>query len=154
MDELTREEAMEVLEREYVAHLGVIADEAPYVTPMSYVVDDSRILFRTMPGRKLEGIRSNPSVCIEVSRFDGETGDWVSVIVRGTARLVEDPDTRQETVVRLFEKYEKVMGSPLSRSGGLVPLGGDPQVVEVPIDHVSGMSSGRGMHVRTKPGRL
>jgi nitroimidazol reductase NimA-like FMN-containing flavoprotein (pyridoxamine 5'-phosphate oxidase superfamily) len=154
MDELTREEALQVLEREYVAHLGVIADGAPYVTPMSYVLDQSRILFRTMPGRKLEGIRSNPTVCIEVSRFDRETGDWVSVIVRGTARLVDDPDTRQDTVVRLFEKYEEVMGSPLSRSGGLVPLGGDPQVIEVPIDHVSGMSSGRGMHVRTKPGRL
>ncbi len=154
MDELTREEALEVLEREFVAHLGVIVDGLPYVTPMSYVTDGNRILFRTMPGRKLDGIRTHPSVCIEVSHFDRDTGDWVSVIVAGTARFVDDPDVRQDTIVRLFEKYERVMGSPLSRSGGLVPLGGDPQVIEVPIDHVSGMSSGRGMHVRTKPGRL
>lgn len=154
MEPLTREEALEVLEGEPVAHLGVITGELPYVTPMSFVVDGDRVLFRTMAGKKLDAIRSNPSVCIEVSRFDGQTGDWVSVIVKGSARLVDDPNTTQEIISRLFDKYEEVMGSPLSGSSGLVPLGGQPYVIEVPIDSISGMSSGRGIHVRTKPGRL
>ena len=154
MELLTHDEAMEILEREPVAHLGVIVDGAPYVTPMSYVSDGGRVLFRTMSGEKLDGIRSSPSVCIEVSRFDEETGDWVSVIVKGVARLVDDPDTRQATIALLFEKYEHVMGSPLSAGGGLLPLGGQPYVIEVPIERISGMCSGRGMHARTKPGRL
>ena len=152
MESVTREEALEVLANQPVAHLGIVIDGSPYVTPMSYVFDGERILFRTMAGKKLDGIRANPAVCIETADFDPDTGAWVSVIVRGTARLVDDPDTRRDVVARLYEKYEKIMGSPLSGGGGLMPL--DPYVIEVPIDEISGMCSGRGMRVRTKPGRL
>lgn len=154
MEPLTHEESLEILGREPVAHLGVIVDGAPHVTPMSYVTDGQTVLFRTMTGEKLEGIRSNPSVCIEVSRFDEQTGSWVSVIVKGTARLVDEPDIEQETIARLFQKYEHVMGSPLSGRGGLPSLGGAPHVIEVAIEEISGMSSGRGISARTKPGRL
>jgi nitroimidazol reductase NimA-like FMN-containing flavoprotein (pyridoxamine 5'-phosphate oxidase superfamily) len=156
MESLTRDEALEILAHEYVAHLGVVSNGAPYVAPMSFVVDGDRILFRTMAGRKLDAIKANPAVCIEVSRYDEERGAWVSVIVEGHARLVADDDTetRQTTVSLIFDKYEKVMGPPLSAGGGLLPLGGYPQVIEVPIDRIAGMSSGRGMRARTKPGRM
>src|SRR5918994_4543860 len=153
MESVTREEALAVLADQPVAHLGIVIDGTPYVTPMSYVFDGERILFRTMAGKKLDGIRANPAVCIETADYDPDTGAWVSVIVRGTARLVDDPDTRRDVVARLYEKYEKIMGSPLSGGGGLMPLG-NPYVIEVPIDEISGMCSGRGMRVRTKPGRL
>jgi nitroimidazol reductase NimA-like FMN-containing flavoprotein (pyridoxamine 5'-phosphate oxidase superfamily) len=156
MESLTRDEALEILTGEYVAHLGVVSNGAPYVTPMSFVVDGDRILFRTMAGRKLDAIKSNPTVCIEVSRYDEETGDWVSVIVEGDAHLLADDatETRQAIVALIFDKYEKVIGSPLSAGGGLLPLGGYPQVIEVPIGRIAGMASGRGMHARTKPGRM
>lgn len=154
METLTREEALQILSEEPVAHLGVISDGVPYVTPMSFVVGGMRVLFRTVAGRKLDAIRSQPAVSIEVSRYDPSTGAWVSVIVEGVARLVEDDATRQEAIALLFDKYKDVLGSPLSAGGGLLPLGGHPHVIEVPIDRIAGMSSGRGMTVRTKPGRM
>ncbi len=154
MESLTREESYEILVSEPVAHLGVISNGAPYVTPMSFVVADDRVRFRTMAGRKLDAIRTNPAVSIEVSRYDEETGAWVSVIVEGDARLVDDNESRQETIALLFAKYEKVIGSPLSGGGGLLPLGGHPYVIEVLIDRIAGMTSSRGMSVRTKPGRM
>jgi nitroimidazol reductase NimA-like FMN-containing flavoprotein (pyridoxamine 5'-phosphate oxidase superfamily) len=154
MESVSREEALELLANQPVAHLGIVIDQTPYVTPMSFVLDGERILFRTMAGKKLDGIRANPEVCIETAEYDPDTGAWVSVIVRGTASLVDDPDTRQAVVALLFEKYEKVMGSPLSGGGGLMPLGGSAYVIEVPIEDVTGMSSGRGIRVRTKPGRM
>lgn len=156
MQPLTPEEAMEILEREPVAHLGVSIDDVPYVTPMSYVIDGDRILFRTMAGKKLDGIRANPEVCVEVSRFDEETGAWASVVVRGRARLVDDGDslTKRSVIALLFEKYAQVMGSPLSAGEGLLPLGGTPYVIEVPIVEISGLSSDGGFRTRTKPGRL
>lgn len=154
MESVSREEALEVLAVQPVAHLGIVVDGAPYVTPMSFVLEGERVLFRTIAGKKLDLIRVNPAVCIETADYDPDTGDWVSVIIRGTARLVDDPETRRELIALLYDKYEKVMGSPFSVGGGLVPLGGAPYVIEVPIDEINGMSSGRGIHVRTKPGRL
>ena len=51
-----------------------------YVTPMSFVLMGDEGCSRTKPGRRFEAIESNPMVCIEVSRFDESTGDWVSVV--------------------------------------------------------------------------
>ena len=52
-------EALDFLEHEMVAHVGVIDDGKPYVTPMSFALDGRRLLFRTKPGRRFEAIESN-----------------------------------------------------------------------------------------------
>jgi hypothetical protein len=153
MDSISREEALAVLGSAPVAHIAVIESGEPYVTPMSYVVDGERVLFRTMAGRKLDGIRVNPVVCVEVSKYDNATGDWVSVIVRGTATVTEDDEIKTLTITKLLDKYREVVGSPLSTSG-MQPMSGFPHVVVVSIDEISGMVSGRGWGHRTKPGRL
>jgi nitroimidazol reductase NimA-like FMN-containing flavoprotein (pyridoxamine 5'-phosphate oxidase superfamily) len=106
-----------------------------------------------MPGRKLDALRENPAVCIEASRFDEETGDWKSVIVKGRAEEVEEDELKQTTISLLLHKYEKVMGSPLS-SGGVQPLAGLPYFIKVEIGEVTGMTSGTGLSARTRPGRL
>jgi nitroimidazol reductase NimA-like FMN-containing flavoprotein (pyridoxamine 5'-phosphate oxidase superfamily) len=153
MESLDREQALEVLETAPVAHLGMIHEGEPYVTPMSFVVSGGRVLFRTMAGRKLEALRENPVVCIEISRFDEETGEWKSAIVKGRAEEVEEDELKQTTIAMLLRKYEKVMGSPLS-SGGVQPLAGLPHFIMVEIDEVTGMTSGAGLSARTRPGRL
>jgi uncharacterized protein len=153
MDPLDHKEAMAVLRLAPVAHLGVVVDGDPYVTPMSFVVEHNTILFRTLPGRKLEGMRAHPNVCVEVSRYDEKTGDWVSVIVKGSAREVENAERSELVVGLLLEKYREVMGSPL-QAGGIHPIIGLPHVIEVEIEEISGLISGRGWGPRTKPGRL
>jgi nitroimidazol reductase NimA-like FMN-containing flavoprotein (pyridoxamine 5'-phosphate oxidase superfamily) len=153
MESLDREQALEVLETAPVAHLGMIHEGEPYVTPMSFVVSGGRVLFRTMAGRKLEALRENPVVCIEASRFNEETGEWKSAIVKGRAEEVEEDELKQTTIAMLLRKYEKVMGSPLS-SGGVQPLAGLPHFIMVEIDEVTGMTSGAGLSARTRPGRL
>jgi nitroimidazol reductase NimA-like FMN-containing flavoprotein (pyridoxamine 5'-phosphate oxidase superfamily) len=153
VEPITPAEARQFLEEAKVAHIGVVSDGEPYVTPMSFVVDGDRILFRTKPGRRYEALRANPNVSIEVSRFDDETGDWTSVIVNGVARECPEGDCEQ-TVEMLMKKYESVLGSPLAHGGGLQPMSSFPHVVLVEIKEISGMTSGRGFTVRTRPGRL
>ncbi len=153
MEPISESEARRLLEEEMVAHIGVIVDGEPYVTPMSFVVDGNRILFRTKPGRRLRAIKSNPTVSIEVSRFNEENGEWKSVIIRGEASTDTDGETARLTVERLLRKYEKVLGSPLSR-GGMQPLASFPHVVAVEIESISGMTSSGTFSARTRPGRL
>jgi nitroimidazol reductase NimA-like FMN-containing flavoprotein (pyridoxamine 5'-phosphate oxidase superfamily) len=153
MDPLTELEAREFLSEAKVAHIGVVSNGVPYVSPMSYVLDGNRILFRTKPGRRFEALMANPMVSIEVSMFDDESGDWMSVIVEGHAAERTDAETTTRAVELLLEKYEKVLGSPLSR-GGFQAMATFPHVVEVAIDEISGMASGRGLSFPTRPGRL
>ena len=154
MESLTYDEAYEFLQTALVAHIGVITDDgSPYVTPMSFVTDDDRILFRTKPGRRLESIRKDGRVSIEASRFDEELGDWISVIVIGKATVGEDQALADRAVQLLMTKYQRFMGSPLGISG-LQPMADFPVVVSVEIEEITGMSSGRGFAARTRPGRL
>ena len=136
-----------------MAHIGVMSEGEPYVTPMSFVADDDRILFRTKPGKRHEAMQENPAVSIELSIFDDETGDWTSVIVRGRAAEAGDDATITLTVQLLYQKYGTVLGSPLSR-GGIQPMASFPHVVQVTIDEITGMTSGGGFAIRTRPGRL
>lgn len=153
MEQLEQEEALEILSEADVAHIGMVVDGKPYVTPMSFVLDGDHVLFRTMPGRKLRALRANGDVCIEVSSFDSETGDWASVIVTGNARETEDHKTGERAIHLLLDKYRESIGSPL-RPGGLQPLEGLPHVIQVEIESVSGFCSGRAFSRRTRPGRL
>ncbi|MCH7901397.1 MAG: pyridoxamine 5'-phosphate oxidase family protein, partial [Acidobacteria bacterium] len=142
-ESITAEQARRFLDESLVAHIGVISVGEPYVTPMSFVVDSDRILFRTKPGKRYEAMLENPVVSIEASTFDNETGDWTSVIVRGRAAEADDA-TITLTVQLLLRKYGTVLGPLLSRG----------HVVEVTIDEITGMISGGGFAMRTRPGRL
>lgn len=153
MNPLTREEAIELLATAPVAHIGVISEDLPYVTPMSFVVVGNVVAFRTIPGKRLAALRENPNVCIEAAKYDPASGEWASVIVRGTASALEDTPLRTEVVSELLSKYRDAIGSPLGR-GGLQPLTGLPHVVVVEIEEVTGMTSGSGFGHRTRPGRL
>lgn len=153
METLPDEDSLKLLVEAPVAHLGTITDGRPYVTPMSFVLDESRIRFRTMSGKKLDALREEPRVCIEVSRFDEVSGHWASVIVLGTAFEVESEMVEARVIEKLFEKYADAIGHPLRR-GGLQPLTGLPHTVEVEIEEMTGMSSGGPLGLRTRPGRL
>lgn len=153
MDTLTSEECQSLLEEEKVAHIGVITDGGPYVTPISYVLVGGHLAFRTAPGRRTEAIEADPRVSIEVSRYDEETGDWSSVIVTGTARVMpEGEDSDQVVVDALFDKYRHAYQSLLSVPSG---IGLGPRfIVTVEIAEISGRTSGGFLTQRTRPGRL
>ncbi len=153
MEPMTEDEALEFLREAMVAHIGVVSEGEPYVTPMSFVLDGRRILFRTKPGKRLEAIEASPVVSIEVSAFDETTGVWVSVVVKGRAIERADDETAARAVELLLEKYQAVLGSPLGH-GGLQPMATFPHVIEVPIEEITGMTSGSGFSFRTRPGRL
>ncbi len=153
MDPLSKDEAVRFLDQAAVAHIGVVSNGEPYVTPMSFVLDEDRILFRTKPGQRFEAIVAEPRVSIEASTYDTDTGEWMSVIVRGNATEATDPATKSKTVEMLLQKYEKALGSPLTH-GPMQPLASFPHIVEVEILEITGMSSGRGFSARTRPGRL
>ncbi|MEE9176936.1 MAG: pyridoxamine 5'-phosphate oxidase family protein [Acidimicrobiia bacterium] len=153
MEPITKARAHEFLEAALVAHIGVVVEGEPYVTPMSFIIHEGRILFRTKPGRRLEGIKTNPVVSIETSTFDETSGDWTSVIVKGNATIEKDDVVVQATLTGLYDKYREILGTPLGR-GGIQPIASFPNVVTVEILEISGMSSSGPFSMRTRPGRL
>jgi nitroimidazol reductase NimA-like FMN-containing flavoprotein (pyridoxamine 5'-phosphate oxidase superfamily) len=154
MDELSLERSRQVLEDGWVGHLGVIAAGEPYVAPISYVVVDGRICFKTGPGKRADAIRSSSRVCLETSHVDQSTGYWESVVVWGNAEEITDPLEAQTIISALVSKYRPIMGSPLSPGPNDMGLAEPDVLIALPIETITGRSSGSFFHISTRPGRL
>lgn len=60
------------------------------ITPLNIFATDGRVYFRTAPGNKLTKLQLNPNVALETDKIEGAVAH--SVVVRGSARLLTDPD--------------------------------------------------------------
>jgi uncharacterized protein len=90
IQDLTRQESLELLARTRLGRLACTQGAQPYVVPVHFAYDDYALYGFATVGQKIEWMRANPLVCVEVDEVVGQQ-QWVSVIVFG--RYEELPDT-------------------------------------------------------------
>ncbi|WP_136619221.1 MULTISPECIES: pyridoxamine 5'-phosphate oxidase family protein [Mesorhizobium] len=82
-------ECTKMLTANRVARLACAKDGQPYVVPVHYAYADNHIYAFSMPGKKIDWMRANPLVSVQVDEH-GEGRGWKSVVVDG--RYEELPD--------------------------------------------------------------
>ena len=101
-----------ILDTAKVLHLGLCVDNEPYVVPMNYgyiMEGETLVLYlhSAVQGKKLDMIRANPRVFFELDcdrmPFEGRVPCqyglvYSSIMGRGTATLVEDPEAKMEAM--------------------------------------------------------
>lgn len=109
---LTAEECAAVLERNTAGVLAVMGDGGwPYAVPLSYVWRDGRLYFHSaVSGHKLDAIRADgrASFCVvDQDQIIPEeyTTYYRSVIVFGTARVLDGPEEKRRAIEALGAKY-------------------------------------------------
>ena len=81
--EMSEGECLGVLARARLARLGCAHENQPYVVPVYLAYEAPGCLYGfTTPGQKVEWMRTNPLVCVEVDEI-ATYDQWVSVIVFG-----------------------------------------------------------------------
>ena len=86
-----------------MAHLATSVDDRPHAAPVWYCYDDGVVAIVTT-GRKLENVRENPRVALSIQKDENGDPRWM-VTLRGTATVVEDPESFRETNRRINAKY-------------------------------------------------
>ena len=106
-----------ILDNAKVLHLGLAVNNEPYVVPMNYgyTLDEGKLTFylhSAQRGKKLDMIRANPNVFIELdcnlTPFAGEKPcqhglSYSSIMGKGTARIVEDVEEKMAAMTRLMK---------------------------------------------------
>jgi nitroimidazol reductase NimA-like FMN-containing flavoprotein (pyridoxamine 5'-phosphate oxidase superfamily) len=82
-------ECTSLLKANRLARLACAQDGRPYVVPIHYAYADNHFYAFSMPGKKIEWMRSNPLVCLQIDQR-GEGHAWRSVVADG--RYEELPD--------------------------------------------------------------
>ena len=96
LQEMTQEECIAVVSNGRLGNLACARDNRPYVVPIYYAYSESHLYSFSMPGQKIEWMRSNPHVCVQVDNFSDQT-HWQSVVMHGLYHELPDiPGTKHD----------------------------------------------------------
>lgn len=115
---LTDSEMDALLTRAQVGRLATLrADGSPYLVPVHFAWLDGTIYLHGLPkGEKVENLCRDPRVSFEVDEMQGLLDQnltspcatntiYESVILFGTASLVEEPEEKKKALWAVVEKY-------------------------------------------------
>lgn len=83
--EMSREECQGVVAAGDLARLACCRGGQPYIVPITYAHSGKAFYFFSIPGQKIDWMRSNPKVSLQISEF-ASNRRWKSVVVTGTYR--------------------------------------------------------------------
>jgi len=108
-----RETVYRILDEGFFCHVGFVADGQPFVIPTSYGRKDTSLYIHgSAASRMLRQMKDGVPVCVTVTLLDGlvlarsvfnHSMNYRSVVVLGTATLVEDPAEKLEALHVLSE---------------------------------------------------
>ncbi len=109
-----RETVYKILDAGFVCHVGFIVDGQPYVIPTNYGrAGDTLYIHGSSASRMLRTLSTGIPVCVTVTHLDGivlarsafhHSVNYRSVVILGTAHLVEDPTEKMESF-RIFTEH-------------------------------------------------
>jgi nitroimidazol reductase NimA-like FMN-containing flavoprotein (pyridoxamine 5'-phosphate oxidase superfamily) len=108
-----RETAYRILDEGFICHVGFVVEGQPFVIPTSYGRSgDTLYIHGSAASRMLRNLDKGIPVCITVTLLDGlvlarsifnHSMNYRSVVMLGTATVVEDPAEKLEALRRLSE---------------------------------------------------
>jgi hypothetical protein len=100
--ELTKEQIENVLQSQVHCRLACIDEKKPYLVPVSYAYDGKFIYCQSKEGKKINLLRKNPNVCIQVQIMTS-MNNWQSVLVYGIYEELKDNAAAEARKI-LFDK--------------------------------------------------
>jgi hypothetical protein len=138
IQEMTHQECRARLAGTNLARLACAKDNQPYVVPIHVDFDGEFLYSYASLGQKIEWMRGNPHVCLEIDEVS-TNGEWASVVVFGYyEELPHTPEHERARKIaeRLFQRH------PMWWEPASVPLlAGEPRppiVFRIRISAITG----------------
>lgn len=143
--ELDAEECAAVLSRTYLGRLGCARFDQPYIVPIHFSFDPDRkcvYAFSTI-GQKIEWMRENPKVCLEVEDI-ADKDHWTTVLAIGRYEEIHQAPEEAEARRRAEEHLRQRQEWWLPGAGKV--MSGEHQhmvVYRIAIDRLTGRRAAR-----------
>jgi nitroimidazol reductase NimA-like FMN-containing flavoprotein (pyridoxamine 5'-phosphate oxidase superfamily) len=106
--ELTSEQCRDILSRTRLARLACSRADQPYVVPVLFSYDggtNSLFCFSAV-GKKIDWMRENPKVCLEIEDMEDEF-HWTTVVVIGRYDEIDDSPEHREIRHRALHVFQQ-----------------------------------------------
>ena len=100
------QECKELLGRVSLGRLACALDNQPYVVPVAFSYEPGRIYVFSTVGKKIEWMRQNPKVCLQVDEI-GNRSHWTSVVINGIYLELQEPQYSAEK-----RRARELLGEP------------------------------------------
>ncbi|MCD1295236.1 flavin-nucleotide-binding protein [Methanocella sp. CWC-04] len=121
---MTRQEMLDLLREQNVCRVSFNDETYPYTLPMEYYFSgDVMYLHFTNTGKKIDLLRKDPNVTVEVDWASGDLTNYRSVIIKGKLVGVENDVERNfinvemETAIKDKRGIKDLLGIPWEKKG-------------------------------------
>jgi nitroimidazol reductase NimA-like FMN-containing flavoprotein (pyridoxamine 5'-phosphate oxidase superfamily) len=141
IQEMTEVECLDTLARTRLGRLACAYQNQPYIVPIYFAYEQPYLYAFTTPGQKIEWMRYNPIVCLEVDEVE-DSEHWTSVVIFGRYEELQDMPAWKDPSLHALELLNKNAGwwKPGCASNRLrnpvQPL--TPVFYRIRIDRISG----------------
>ena len=136
----------DILTSAIICRIGLSDNNIPYIVPTNFVYHEDFIYIHgAKEGKKLDIIKKNPHVCLEVEEdVDVITSPlpcsfsmrYKSVITEGKASIIEDKKEKMKALDLIIKKYSDIEIFDLS-----VEMVADVDVIKISITSMTGKKS-------------
>ena len=102
--------------------------------PVNYVFDGKDIYIHSLSGKKINALRTNPRVCLQVDEIK-DAYNWRSVIAFGNYEEISDEEQREKLLGRLFGQLPHLTPVESKMTKGLK----ETIVFRIRVDAITGM---------------
>lgn len=105
---LSEKKTKYLLENSKIAHLACVLESGePYVVPVNYIFKEDRIYIHSLPGQKLDALRTNRKACIQVEEIvDGCR--WKSAIAFGEFQEIKKINEKIKVLQEFTARFKRL----------------------------------------------
>jgi hypothetical protein len=74
---MSREAAIDLLQSVHLGQIACVRESQPYITPLQFAYQDHYIYSFATLGKRIEWMRANPLVCVEVERIESLNAEGI-----------------------------------------------------------------------------
>jgi nitroimidazol reductase NimA-like FMN-containing flavoprotein (pyridoxamine 5'-phosphate oxidase superfamily) len=139
MRSLLEKEGEELLTSAKIGRLGCVDNGEPYVVPINYLFEAGSVYSHSLPGRKIDILRSHPRACLQVDDIENDFC-WRSAIAYGNFEEIHLPGERRAILRKLLSRFPLL--TPVESTMAHDASAPDSVVFCLRIDRITGMAEG------------
>lgn len=105
LPKMTKMEVAKLLKEQMICRIASRGEKSPYIAPFQYTFVNGHLYFHfTNYGRKIELLKQDEPVCVEIEKTTPDMSKYAFVALTGSLKVVTDPKERAKVARKMADE--------------------------------------------------